>query len=137
LRLLAARRLGAEALRLIAEKLSGAKSLLGISYSTTTGFRALAVRDGSHFWVYIANAGSSSRSVRITTGAWGVGTGREVVVERVAAGLYGEVTSVTVTSTNGVVPTLVSARPACCCALLRCPACGAACLPVVPVVPLA
>lgn len=100
--------LGAEAYRLIAEKLSGAKDIYVLNKATNTlnDTKAIAVREGNTYFVYIANSEASAVSAQLTLTQWSIPANAPVFVNRVAAATYGEVTE-QLTASNGVV-TVVS-----------------------------
>lgn len=102
--------LGAEAYRLVAEKLSGAKDIQVLNRGTTTlnDTSAIAVRDGGAYYVYIVNKQTAAVSAQLTLTQWTTvpTTATPVFVNRVSAASYGEV-SEQLTMTSRAV-TLVS-----------------------------
>jgi FMN-dependent NADH-azoreductase len=98
--------LAAEALRLIADKLSGAKNILAlnsVAAATLTSTKAVAVLNGqgSAYHVYIVNTEVFSITASLALGAWGVTSGWPVIVERVNSSSYGEVSELLTAGVNG------------------------------------
>lgn len=96
--------LGAEALRIVAEKLSGAKSIqvmTSTAASTLVDTKAIAVRDGPAYYVYVVNTGSSAIRASLALSAWNIGAGFPVIVDRVNATMYGEVDGILTTGSQG------------------------------------
>lgn len=79
---------------------------MSLTYSTTTGLsdtKALGVKDGGYYYIYFVNNGLANVSLTLALSSLGVGAGWPVVIERVNASSYGEVTEVAnTTSTGGV-----------------------------------
>lgn len=98
--------LGAEALRLVAEKVAGAKPILSLTSAMAAKLsdtQALAVRDGPAYYVHVVNTRTSTIRVALGMAAWGVKSGWPVIVERVNATHYGELSEIlTANSTGGV-----------------------------------
>lgn len=100
--------LGAEALRLVAEKVAGSvpiQSLKSAMASKLTDTKAIAVRDGSGsaYYVHAVNTGTSTVRAALGMASWGVKSGWPVIVERVNATHYGEVSELmTANSTGGI-----------------------------------
>lgn len=95
--------LGAEAIRLIAEKLSGAKNILqmtSVNATTLTDTQSIALRDGPAYYVYVVNTGTGSVTASLSLSTWlsGIAGGVPVVVDKVAASMSGEVESVSQTT---------------------------------------
>lgn len=88
--------LGAEAYRLVAEKLSGAKSIYVVNRNTNSlnDTSVIAVRDGGAYYVYVVNKGTVAVSAQLSLALWTSvpnNTNTPVFVNRVKAASYGEV----------------------------------------------
>lgn len=100
--------LGAEALRLVADKVAGGKPLYSFTStqaSKLTDTKAIAVKDSAFntYFVNAVNTGAADARIALGLAAWGVKSGYPVIVERVNASAYGEVTEIlTANSTGGV-----------------------------------
>lgn len=101
--------LAAEAYRLVAEHLSGAKSTYVLTSTATwtgvTDTKAIAVRDGNAYYVYIVNKSGLSSAIlaQIKLAGLGIGAGVPVFVDSVNAASYGEVSEQLTTDATGSV----------------------------------
>lgn len=101
--------LAAEAYRLVAEHLSGAKATYVLTSTATwtgvTNTKAIAVRDGNAYYVYIVNKSGLSSAIlaQLKLASLGIGAGVPVFVDRVNAVSYGEVSEQLTTDATGSV----------------------------------
>lgn len=96
--------LGAEGLRMVAEHLAGAKDILSLTSAAAaslTNTKAVAVRSGRNYYIYVVNTGSAAVPVTLNLASWGIGASVPVTVERLSASSYGEVTNLLFTATGG------------------------------------
>jgi hypothetical protein len=98
--------LGAEALRLVADKVAGGKPLYSFTSTQASKLpdtKAIAVKDTAFNTYYInaVNTGANDARVALGMAAWGVKSGWPVIVERVNAVNYGEVTEILAANSTG------------------------------------